>query len=202
MNGRVTVQRALDAVPSADVSLLQRRQLICGFQALAEHDFVAAEDLLAQAAPGLDPDRQLSAGLGRVGALLLERRSVEGQTKNYGVHIVIGPKTAEESEGVALLELDKIVVKGKREAVQIYTILGLDSFDGDAAVHAFTEKHAAFIRAYRHRLWQQSRENLEYCRMEQRALLGLYDLYEEPIRDYEISPPPAGWDGVVVAKTT
>lgn len=61
---------------------------------------------------------------------------------------------------MVLQELDKIVVKGKREAVQIYTILAKERFDGEAAARAFAKRHSVFIRACRHRAWQQGRELL------------------------------------------
>ena len=49
---------------------------------------------------------------------------LEGQSKPYGVKIVIGPKTAEyvQSE-YQVVELDLIAVKGKTEPVKIYTVL-------------------------------------------------------------------------------
>ena len=50
---------------------------------------------------------------------------LEGQTKSYGVPIIIGSKTAQlAKENFAVLELDCITVKGKTEPENIYTILG------------------------------------------------------------------------------
>jgi adenylate cyclase len=124
---------------------------------------------------------------------------LEGQTKNYGIPIVVGPQTARDAEGVVLLELDKIVVKGKREAVQIFGVQSQECFsDGDAA-RAFEAQHAAFIRAYRSRSWREGLALLEAGRREQRALSGLYHMYEERILSFEQQPPADGWDGVVVA---
>ena len=52
---------------------------------------------------------------------------LEGQSKNYGVGIVIGEETrAVISEKFAPMELDLIAVKGKAEAVRILTILGCE----------------------------------------------------------------------------
>jgi len=50
---------------------------------------------------------------------------LEGQSKPYGVKLVVGPKTAEYvSDEYFILELDTIAVKGKKQGVNIYTVLG------------------------------------------------------------------------------
>ena len=50
---------------------------------------------------------------------------LEGQTKFYGVPIIIGSKTAEKAkEKFAILELDLVAVKGKTEPETIYALLG------------------------------------------------------------------------------
>lgn len=52
---------------------------------------------------------------------------LEGQSKPYGVKIVIGARTAElVKDTYFVLELDKIAVKGKKEGVHIYTVLDVD----------------------------------------------------------------------------
>ena len=48
---------------------------------------------------------------------------LEGQSKSYGVKTVIGPETNESvKDSYATLQLDMIAVKGKKEAVTIYTL--------------------------------------------------------------------------------
>src|SRR5437763_9311893 len=50
---------------------------------------------------------------------------LEGQTKLYGVPILIGSKTGEKAKDkFAMLELDLVTVKGKTESETIYTLLG------------------------------------------------------------------------------
>src|SRR5678809_1143932 len=46
---------------------------------------------------------------------------LEGQSKAYGVNIVIGESTADKVRDFAQIELDLIKVKGKNEAVRIFT---------------------------------------------------------------------------------
>ena len=49
---------------------------------------------------------------------------LEGQSKNYGVDIVIGEATQREAQEYATLELDLIQVKGKTQGITIYALLG------------------------------------------------------------------------------
>ena len=47
---------------------------------------------------------------------------LEGQTRNYdGVRMLLGPTTAEQSQGKTLTRVDRIKVKGKEEEVEIFT---------------------------------------------------------------------------------
>jgi adenylate cyclase len=48
---------------------------------------------------------------------------LEGQSKNYGVRIVLGPRTADQVKTTyPVIEMDNIAVKGKTEGVKIYTL--------------------------------------------------------------------------------
>jgi adenylate cyclase len=48
---------------------------------------------------------------------------LEGQSKNYGVRIILGPETARlVQDEYDVFELDCIAVKGKKEGVKIYTL--------------------------------------------------------------------------------
>jgi adenylate cyclase len=50
---------------------------------------------------------------------------LEGQSKNYGLPIIVGSRTASAvGEKFAVLELDCITVKGKTEPESVYTVLG------------------------------------------------------------------------------
>ena len=57
---------------------------------------------------------------------------LEGQTKFYGVPVIIGSRTAEKAKGqFAILEVDLIAVKGKTEPQTIYALLGREEIAGD-----------------------------------------------------------------------
>ncbi|MDA0218322.1 MAG: adenylate/guanylate cyclase domain-containing protein [Proteobacteria bacterium] len=125
---------------------------------------------------------------------------LEGQSKTYGVIIVIGPNThAVAADLYATLELDKIQVKGRQEAVTIYTVLGRKDMLSDPAYIAFKAKHDAMLVAYRSQDWDLAESLLAECRQMWPSLHGLHDLYAERIAEFRINPPGADWDGVYVA---
>ena len=128
---------------------------------------------------------------------------LEGQSKTYGVDVVIGENTYAAVADMATLELDLIRVKGKRDAVRIYTILGDESVRGGNAFPVLEAAHQRLLDAYRGQRWSEARATLAECRKltDGFAVSGLYDLYAERLDEYESTPPGEGWDGVYVATT-
>ncbi len=128
---------------------------------------------------------------------------LEGQSKGYGVGIVIGEKTWEQAPELALLELDMIRVKGKMDAARIFTLVGDEGIKGGNTFAVLEHAHNGMLASYRAQRWVEARERLAACRelMGGFDLSGLYALYERRIAEYEASPPGAGWDGVYVAAT-
>ena len=124
---------------------------------------------------------------------------LEGQSKNYGVGIVIGEATRDEAPQHASLELDLIKVKGKEEAVRIFSLLGDAAYRESAEFAALEDRHAAMLAAYRGQEWARARQLLAECRELDGTLDTLYDLYAERLDDFEAHPPGAEWDGVFVA---
>jgi adenylate cyclase len=126
---------------------------------------------------------------------------LEGQTKTYHVSIVIGEDTRAAAPSWAALELDRIAVKGKEEAVRVYALLGDPGFAASPQFAALAAAHEAMLAAYRRQDWAAAQEALAGCRGRDRRLDGLYDLYAERIAFYAANPPGAEWDGVFVAET-
>jgi adenylate cyclase len=128
---------------------------------------------------------------------------LEGQCKTYGVDLTVGENTYARAPGLAYLELDLIKVKGKTEAVRIYTVLGDEQVAAGAVFQALAEAHGRMLAAYRGQRWAEARTALAECRNLKGDfhLDGFYDVYEERLADYEANPPGAEWDGVYVAKT-
>ncbi|MFA7430037.1 MAG: adenylate/guanylate cyclase domain-containing protein [Rhodospirillaceae bacterium] len=128
---------------------------------------------------------------------------LEGQSKTYGVVIVIGESTRDEAPDFATLELDLIKVKGKTLPVRIFTLVGDESFATTAPFLALKDEHDAMLAAYRLQEWDDATRHLTECRILMTNagldLHGIYDLYAERIAEYRAASPGADWDGVFVA---
>jgi adenylate cyclase len=102
----------------------------------------------------------------------------EGLTKQYGVPIIIGERTAQEVHSrFAVLELDHLQVKGKREPERVFTIVGRADVGASQDFAELSERNHAMLVAYRCREWSQALEMILLCR-ELGKKFGLDDFYE------------------------
>lgn len=126
---------------------------------------------------------------------------LEGQSKPYGVHIVIGDETRLRAPDYAALELDLIKVKGKTEAVRIWTLLGRPQMATQPWFLELETAHKAMLESYRRQQWAEARAGLAKCMELRRDLYvdGFYELMEERLDAFENNPPGADWDGVFTA---
>lgn len=126
---------------------------------------------------------------------------LEGQSKSYGVGTVIGEDTAAAVRGqLPVAELDLIAVKGKSEAVRIFTLLGDASLAQSPDYESLIADHDAMLAAYRAQRFDEAETLIGKC--EGRlggALDGFYAIYRARIAEFRETPPPADWDGVYVA---
>ena len=147
---------------------------------------------------------------------------LEGQSKTYGVDIVIGPNTYEQVQEFATIELDLIQVKGKTVGLQIYALLGDEEIAKDPAFISIKNTVSEMISVYRSQDWDGAKKLIQSVREEAESAAGqevgpllavkaassdrfrldvLCELYESRISQYEVSPPPENWDGVFIATT-
>ena len=124
---------------------------------------------------------------------------LEGQTKTYGVGIVIGDTTKAAVPDYATLELDYIAVKGKTEGVYVHALLGDKEMKESQQFQLLEERHQAMLEAYRQREFGAAATLIKECRLLDGALGDLYDIYDERLSEYVANPPPPEWDGVYVA---
>jgi adenylate cyclase len=125
---------------------------------------------------------------------------LEGQSKTYGVGVVIGDTTYEVcKDEFATIELDLIAVKGKKEAVRIHALLGDLARKNSPEFQAYFAKHHEFLALYRAQEWDAAEAMLAELREMDPKLYGNHDLYQERIDEYRQSPPGEGWTGVYVA---
>lgn len=125
---------------------------------------------------------------------------LEGQSKTYGVDIVLGENTYREvADDFATIELDLIQVKGKTRPVRIHALLGEAAMRGDATYQAVKAESDAMLAAYRARDWNAAEKHAKALAKHHKPLTELARLYISRIREYRKNPPPEGWDGSYVA---
>jgi adenylate cyclase len=129
---------------------------------------------------------------------------LEGQSKTYGVPIILGTRTAlAAQEKFAVLELDLITVKGKTEPETVYTLLGRGEVAGSEAFIEVRRTFGRMMALYRGRDFAAAKNTMARCREvgDGFGLAGLCDLYEARIAAFEGESPPADWDGVFRLET-
>ena len=129
---------------------------------------------------------------------------LEGQSKEYGFPIIVGSRTALAArEKFAILELDFIMVKGKKEPEVIYAIAGRADTAHSARFQRLRNLTIEMLACYRNRDWEGALAAIERGRRtdEARSLELLFNLYEARIRGYQENPPPEDWNGAFALLT-
>ncbi len=129
---------------------------------------------------------------------------LEGQSKEYGFPIIVGSRTALAArEKFAILELDFIMVKGKKEPEVIYAIAGRADTAHSARFQRLRNLTIEMLACYRNRDWEGALAAIERGRRtdEARSLELLYNLYQARIRGYQENPPPEDWNGAFALLT-
>jgi adenylate cyclase len=129
---------------------------------------------------------------------------LEGQSKEYGFPIIVGSKTAlAVKDKFAILELDFIMVKGKKEPEVIYAIAGREDTVQSGGFQRLRNLTIEMLACYRSRDWQGALAAIERGRRsdDARSLELLYNLYEARIRGFEKNPPPDDWNGAYALLT-
>jgi adenylate cyclase len=129
---------------------------------------------------------------------------LEGQSKEYGFPIIVGSRTAlAVKDRFAILELDFIMVKGKKEPEVIYAIAGREDTAQSGRFQRLRNLTIEMLACYRNRDWDGALAAIERGRKtdEANSLELLYNLYEARIRDYLENPPPDDWNGAFALLT-
>ncbi len=129
---------------------------------------------------------------------------LEGQSKEYGFPIIVGSRTAlAVKERFAILELDFIMVKGKKEPEVIYAIAGREETAQSGRFQRLRNLTIEMLACYRSRDWDGALAAIERGRRtdDAHALELLYRLYETRILGYLNNPPPEDWNGAFALLT-
>jgi adenylate cyclase len=123
---------------------------------------------------------------------------LEGQTKGYGVLIIIGPDTYKEvKDDFFCLELDCIAVKGKAIGLNIYTPLLHTDQNNMAEYILAKQQHDAMLSAYRKQRFDVA---ITMCN----SLMGKFDgqmdhsyeLWIDRCKEMKTIKLPKDWDGI------
>jgi adenylate cyclase len=127
---------------------------------------------------------------------------LEGQTKAYGVPILLGEDTRALAPDFAALEVDLIQVKGKTAPARVFMLLGRPERAKTEEFRALADAQAVFLQRYRAQDWNGAEAALSALGRRGGADLGgLTDSYASRIAHFRREPPPPEWDGVYVAET-
>ena len=129
---------------------------------------------------------------------------LESRTKDYGLGLVIGSRTAEKAKDkFATMEIDLIQVKGKKDPEAVFAVLGRSELDQEPLCKEFRDLNAQMLGLFRRQDWDGTLDLIARCRKVAHHfdMAGLYDMYEERIAAYRVDPPGADWDGVYKAES-
>jgi adenylate cyclase len=124
---------------------------------------------------------------------------LEGQSKNYGVLIVLGPITAERVESdYFTIPLDCIAVKGKKDGVNIFTVFYNPTTPEEwGNWTGAREQHNQMLVHYRSQEWKKAINLVNELKGSFGGQMDhYYDLWLERIEDMRNANLPADWDGV------
>jgi len=109
---------------------------------------------------------------------------LEGQSKNYGVRIVLGPETAKQvADEYDVFEMDCIAVKGKKEGVKIYTL------------SKQTDGQNAFLYWYYEGKWDEALTTARTQMLVNKEMCEYYKLMIDRLEEGK----PADWAGTYKA---
>jgi len=119
---------------------------------------------------------------------------LEALTRIYDIRIMLGEQTRRALKNTLCLELDKVIVKGKEQAVTIYEPIGqVDNMSQEQA--KMLEKHVQALTAYRSMNWAEA-VRLFHELKQQFPEKSLFELFLQRIEVFIENPPPAHWNGV------
>jgi adenylate cyclase len=125
---------------------------------------------------------------------------LEGLSKAYGVHVVVGEATrSAASQAFVYRFLDLVAVKGRAEPLRCYEVLARAGALTPREEERLARYHEA-IELYRGRRWAEALRLLDALDRGMPAD-GPVALYRRRAQTLLATPPPEDWDGVFVAET-
>jgi adenylate cyclase len=124
---------------------------------------------------------------------------LEGQTKSYGVDILLGEDTARKISDLAIIEIDLLVVKGKTKPIPIFALLGDETVAKSERFKRLYAAQTQFLKAYRAQNWNEAESHLKAGLIPAPELEQLHRIFAHRIAEYRKNPPPENWNGAYIA---
>ncbi len=172
-------------------------------------------DFAAQGRPAIRVGVGVNTGACSVGAMGTRRRldyscigdpvnlaaRLEGLTRAYRVPICVGDATASlvSPERFALLELDRIRVKGRARPERVFALIGGVDAARDPAFERLTGQFRYALGLYHARAWDRATEGFAAAartRVGGFDPAGLCEAFQTRIAAFRDQPPAPDWDGV------
>ncbi len=122
---------------------------------------------------------------------------LEGANKFYGTRLMISADTASGLDGTFVLRrIDRLVVKGKSEPIEVYEVVGYRDRVGADELARIADFEAA-LDQYRRRQFKAAKGAFERLAVDDKVAA----VYVERCITYASEPPPDDWDGSFVSKS-
>ena len=125
---------------------------------------------------------------------------LEGQSKTYGVSIVVGEEAVNFAPEFAWFELDLIRVIGKDEPLRIFSLVGDSGVNSEKWFLEASKIQDIFLDNYRNQRWDEAITALNKLEgVSEIDLSVLISLYRDRISVYRDQGLGPDWDGVYSA---
>ena len=125
---------------------------------------------------------------------------LEGINKEYRTNIIISESTFESAKDfIHAREMDLVRVKGKREPVRIYELLGKGPPPLDSK--RLIEEFERALKLYRAQEWDEAIAVFDLIRTEIKIDDGPSSMYIQRCQRLKLSPPGEHWDGTYTMTT-
>jgi adenylate cyclase len=121
---------------------------------------------------------------------------LESLTKYYGVSVIVGQQTCSHQFEYLFRVIDKVKVKGKDEAIEIFEPIGLQKTLSKELKAEVDNFHDA-MKLYFKMKWKPAIKEFKYL-IEQYPERKLYQVYLERVKEFRDNPPGKKWDGVYI----
>ena len=123
---------------------------------------------------------------------------LEGLTKEYGLELLLGESAADLiSDAFHLQFVDLVRVKGKKQPIRVYTVLGAQPSPLPENLSLYATCHVEGVHSYQKGDFTSAIESFQRCLgyVPENPLATIYISRCSNLRDH---PPGADWDGVFV----